>query len=189
MIAGHTLLLVDDELGILSALRRTLRGEAYRVLTCSDPHEALTILEKENIDLLVSDIDMPGMNGLELIARVKRQYPDVVRILLTGRGTMDSAIQAINEGEVYRFLTKPWDDKELRETIYQALQRLEELRKAAAADRIALRRERLLAELEREHPGIRTVKARDGMYLIDAERVETMAARLEVVDLRALLSG
>jgi response regulator RpfG family c-di-GMP phosphodiesterase len=128
-VSQYTLLLVDDEPAIVAALRRTLRGRGYRILGATDPLEALKILDSEQVDLVISDIDMPQMTGLELVAQIRRVRPEVVRILLTGRGTLDSALRAINDGEVHRFLTKPWSDEELRSTIEHALARLEELRR------------------------------------------------------------
>lgn len=185
---SHTLLIVDDEPSILAALRRTLRGESYRILTTSDPSEALGIIEREHVDLMISDIDMPKMSGLELVAHVRHSFPEVVRILLTGRGSLETAMRAINDGEVYRFLTKPWNDAELRETIHQAVQRLEELRRAATAEKNAIRRRQLMAELEREHPGISAVARGDnGVYVLDERRVETLASQLDAPDLRKLL--
>jgi DNA-binding NtrC family response regulator len=179
MTADYGLLLVDDEPAILAALRRTLRGRGYRIFTAEDPHEALRLLERERVDLVVSDVDLPGMTGTELVARVRVAHPHVVRILLTGRGTMEAALKAINDGEVHRFLTKPWHEDELRDTIAQALERLEELRRAQSADRAAARRRLLLADLEREHPGIATV-ARDsyGVYVLDDRRVDALRAQV-----------
>jgi CheY-like chemotaxis protein len=170
----HTLLLVDDEPEILDGLRRTLRSEGYRLLTTTSPIEALEILAKGGVDLLLSDIDMPDMSGIELVARVRRDHPDVVRLLLTGDASLDSALVAINEGEVHRYLTKPWSKETLTATLRQALDRLEELRRAAAADARATARERLLAELEREHPGIRDAAFDGDTYVLDGARVDAL---------------
>jgi DNA-binding NtrC family response regulator len=185
--AAYTILLVDDEQSIVAALRRTLRGRGYRIVSSTDPHRALEMLATEPIDLVISDIDMPEMSGVELVARVRKTYPEVVRILLTGRGTLEGALRAINDGEVHRFLTKPWSDDELRATVAQALERLEELRRAQQADSATTRRRALLAELEREHPGIGEVlRDADGVYVINERKVE--AIRLVVgADLAKLL--
>jgi DNA-binding NtrC family response regulator len=165
----HTLLVVDDEAEILASLLRTLRKESYLVLTTTSPQEALGLLENHRIDLLISDIDMPVMNGLELVARVRHAHPHVVRMLLTGAASLESAMRAINDGEVHRYLTKPWQSDELKATIRAALERLDELRRVASAERIVSARERLLAELEREHPGIREVRLDEGVYVLDSE--------------------
>jgi two-component system, probable response regulator PhcQ len=175
----HTVLVVDDEPSIVAALRRTLRGRGYRIFGVTSPAEALEVLAAEPVDLVISDIDMPEMSGLDLVARVRREQPAVVRVLLTGRGTLDAALRAINDGEVHRFLTKPWDDDELREIVAQALVRLEELRRAQAADQTALRRRAFISDLETEQPGIAKVERDgDGVYVLDERRIEALRARV-----------
>jgi DNA-binding NtrC family response regulator len=175
----HTVLLVDDEPAIVAALRRTLRGRGYRILGATSPLAALELMAGEKIDLIISDIDMPGMSGLDLVSRVRREHPDVVRMLLTGRGTLDAALRAINDGEVHRFLTKPWDDDELRDIVAQAIARLEELRRSQAAERGAARRRAMIADLEREQPGIAKVERDgDGIYVVDEKRMEQLRRRL-----------
>jgi DNA-binding NtrC family response regulator len=174
----YTVLLVDDEAPIVAALRRTLRGRGYKIVGVTSPAEALEVLAREPIDLVISDIDMPGMSGLDLVARVRREYPSSVRILLTGRGTLDAALRAINVGEVHRFLTKPWEDDELREIVAGALARLEELRRAQAADQGAVRKRAMIAELEREHPGIAQVERdAEGAYVVDEHRIAVVRGR------------
>ena len=178
-LTQHTVLLVDDEAPIVAALRRTLRGRGYRIFGVTSPAEALEVLAKETVDLVISDIDMPGMSGLDLVARVRRDFPGSVRILLTGRGTLDAALRAINDGEVHRFLTKPWEDDELREIVASALARLEELRRAQAADQGAARKRAMVAELEREHPGIAQVdRDGEGAYVIDERRIAVVRSRV-----------
>jgi two-component system probable response regulator PhcQ len=171
----HTVLLVDDEAEIIESLRRTLRAESYRVIGTTSPFEALELCERENVDLIVADIDMPGLNGLELVARIRRTHPNVVRILLTGDASLESALHAINEGEVHRYLTKPWKTRELRDTLKNALERLEEIRRGAAADRVTRAREAMLSELESAHPGIRAVSYDDGVYVLDPARMGQLA--------------
>ena len=101
-------------------------------------------------------------------------------MLLTGGASLDSALRAINEGEVYRYLTKPWDKAVLRETIRQALDRLDELRRAAGATRAVLLREHMLRELENMHPGIRTVTLDGTDYPLDLDRLDGLAATREI---------
>jgi two-component system, probable response regulator PhcQ len=174
----HTVLLVDDEAEIVESLRRTLRAQSYRVIGTTSPFDALDLCERENVDLVVADIDMPGMNGLELVARIRRTHPHVVRILLTGDASLESALHAINEGEVHRYLTKPWNKDELRETLRLALDRLEEIRRGAAADRVARAREAMLSELESAHPGIRAVDYQNGVYTLDSGRMAELGGRI-----------
>lgn len=178
MSAVYTVLLVDDEPRVLDALRRTLRDPMFRLLTAQDGREALDVMAAGGVDILVSDIDMPGMTGIELVKEVRRRHPEVVRLLLTGDASLDSALDAINHGEVFRYLVKPWKAAELRQTLADAIARLGELRAAAAASVRVSARERMLAELEGEHPGIRVVSLEGGVYWLDAARIDVAAARL-----------
>ncbi len=115
-----TILLVDDEENILKALYRLLRREGYNLITTTSPREALKIVQKEPVAVVVSDQRMPEMTGTELLAEIKAIKPDIVRIILTGYADMTSALEAINQGEVFRFVSKPWNDGELRSTLRQA---------------------------------------------------------------------
>lgn len=116
------ILLVDDEPNVLSALRRLLRPQGYALLTAPGGEEALSLLAEHSIDLIVSDMRMPQMNGAELLAQVRQQQPDAIRLLLTGYAEVASAISAINEGGIYRYITKPWDEASFLNTIQQALE-------------------------------------------------------------------
>lgn len=116
-----TLLLVDDEENILNSLRRVLRNQPYRLLTANGGDEALEIFEQQTIDLVISDARMPGMDGATLLARIQQRRPECLRILLTGYADISTTVKAINEGQIYRYISKPWDDDELRLIIGQAL--------------------------------------------------------------------
>jgi response regulator RpfG family c-di-GMP phosphodiesterase len=118
-----TLLFVDDESSILSSLKRLFRPHGYKVLTAGGGAEGLAVLEKENIDLVVSDMRMPEMDGAHFLEQVRNRWPQVVRILLTGYADVSSTIAAINRGEIYRYVAKPWDDNEIVLTIRDALER------------------------------------------------------------------
>lgn len=185
----HTLLVVDDDALVVTAVTRILTREGYLVLSAHDASEALRVLGAQPVDLLISDIDMPGMSGVELVARVRQLFPDVVRILLSGRGSLDAALSAINEGEVYRFLTKPIARTVLLDTVREGIERLQELRRNNAAQRAASQRTHLVMDLEREHPGITAVSFLDGAYLLDMERMEKLAAELRMPGLRAIIRG
>lgn len=177
-MTSPTILLVDDEPRVLDALRRTLREPGYRLLTAGDGREALSMIAAGGVDVLLSDIDMPGMNGIELVKEVRRRHPEVVRLLLTGDASLDSALEAINDGEVYRYLVKPWKAAELRQTVADAVSRLAELRAAALAGVRVTAREQMLSELESEHPGIRQVSLDDGLYWLDPVQLDAAVARV-----------
>ena len=117
---GQTLLLVDDEPNILTSLSRLFRREAFQTLTANSPAEAFELLAKHTVQVILSDQRMPNMSGTEFFARVRQLYPDTVRILLTGYTELESVTGAINRGAVYKFLTKPWDDDQLRDQIREA---------------------------------------------------------------------
>jgi len=116
------ILLVDDEKFVLNSLKRSLRNESYELATAQSPDEALDYLEKNpDTAVIIADHRMPRRTGMDLLLDVRKRFPSVVRILLTGHADMDVAIQGINEGKLYRFLTKPWDDTELKNHLHNAL--------------------------------------------------------------------
>jgi putative nucleotidyltransferase with HDIG domain len=119
-VTEHTVLFVDDEPNILKAIQRLLRHEPMRVLTATDPREALELLRKTPAQVIVSDQRMPAMTGVEFLSAVRDNHADVIRMMLTGYTEMTIAVEAINKGEIYRLITKPWNDDELRATLRQA---------------------------------------------------------------------
>jgi two-component system probable response regulator PhcQ len=179
-------LAVDDEQEIIESLRRTLRGEAYRFIGTTSPHEARDIVDRGEADLLIADIDMPGMNGLELTAHVRQTRPQVVRILLTGDASLESAIDAINRGEVHRYYVKPWRNEALRQSIREALDRRIELQRQADAELVLRARERLLSALEREYPGISVVDDAQEIHELDVPRLRLLLADLSLPGLEVL---
>ncbi|MBL0224527.1 MAG: Flp pilus assembly complex ATPase component TadA [Geobacteraceae bacterium] len=117
-----TILLVDDEENVLRSLSRIFLDENYTVLTASSGLKALEVLEREPVHLIVSDHRMPGMTGSELLKTVREKHPETIRIMLTGHADVNSIMGAVKEGAVYKFITKPWNDEDLRLTVSLALQ-------------------------------------------------------------------
>ncbi len=116
------ILLVDDEKFVINSLKRSLRNESYELIGVQSPDEALDYLEKNpDTAVIIADHRMPRKTGIDLLLEVRKKFPTVVRILLTGHADMDVAIQGINEGKLYRFLTKPWEELELKNHIRNAL--------------------------------------------------------------------
>ncbi|GGC68153.1 EAL domain-containing protein [Marinobacter halophilus] len=115
-----TLLLLDDEANILKALTRTLRRDGYHILSTTSISEAFSLLAKNEVQVIISDQRMPEMSGTEFLSQVKAIHPDTVRIVLSGYTDLKSVTDAINQGAIYKFLTKPWDDNQIREHIQQA---------------------------------------------------------------------
>ena len=118
----RTLLLVDDEPNIVASLKRLFRQDGHVILTANSGPEGLELLSKHKVDVIISDQRMPGMTGVEFLRAAKVNYPDTIRIVLSGYTELQSVTAAINEGAVYRFLTKPWEDAQLREHIHKAFE-------------------------------------------------------------------
>ncbi len=118
-----TMLCVDDEPNILSALKRLFRSTGYQVLTAESGAAALDTLEREAVDLVLSDMRMPHMDGAQLLEQVKARWPGVTRVLLTGYSDVSSTIAAINLGQVQRYITKPWNDDEIVLIVREAFER------------------------------------------------------------------
>jgi response regulator RpfG family c-di-GMP phosphodiesterase len=119
------ILCVDDEQNILSSLRRLLRGEGYQIFVAEGGQAGLDLLAVESIDLVISDMRMPEMDGACFLEHVRSKWPDTIRILLTGYADVHSILDAINRGEIYRYITKPWHDADFLLTIRHALERKE----------------------------------------------------------------
>lgn len=123
----HAILLVDDEASITKALYRTFRKEGYKIFTASSGSEGLALLKKVErpISLIISDQRMPEMTGAQFLEKAKKIFPDVIRFLLTGYSDMDAIVDAVNQGEIHRYLTKPWNDKDLLLQVRQSLEQFE----------------------------------------------------------------
>jgi two-component system probable response regulator PhcQ len=176
------ILVVDDEPTVRTLLMEVLALEPYDVRCATTADEALELLQRRRADVVISDEKMPGMSGSEFLAIVRERFPLTVRIILTGHATLDSAITAINKGEIFRFLTKPCDVRQLQDAIRDGLEHQQELRNAspdgapqatpppspAATDE---RQDDLSLEaLERKHPGITRIKRDiDGVVIIEPE--------------------
>lgn len=115
-----TLLLVDDEVNVLSSLKRLFRPDGYCILTAQSGAEGLALLAQQPVDVILSDQRMPGMSGVDFLRQAKQLRPDTVRMTLSGYAELQSIIDAVNEGAVVKFLTKPWEDERLRHHIAEA---------------------------------------------------------------------
>ena len=122
---SHRVLLVDDEKRVIGALRRLLRRESYELLSANSGPEAIRLLENNPVHLIISDHRMPGMSGIELLHEVSVRWPDTVRIILSGYSDVNTIIAAVNEGEIYKFLVKPWNDEEIKLHVQRALEQFD----------------------------------------------------------------
>ena len=152
------LLLVDDEPNLTSALVRSLDRQQFQIFTADSAQQGLMILAGTDIDVVVSDERMPGMTGSQFLSEVRKQWPNTIRMILSGQADLEAAVRAINEGEVYRFLLKPCHPKDLQMTILQGLQH----KKLVAQSRRLLmehqKTQNLLEELEKANPGITKIE-------------------------------
>ncbi|MDH4284273.1 MAG: ATPase, T2SS/T4P/T4SS family, partial [Gallionellaceae bacterium] len=127
--SSYRILLVDDEPNVLNALKRVFRQENYAITAVNNGQEALDLLRREPFHLMISDYMMPGMNGAELLKQAKAAKPEMIRIMLTGHADTGAVMGAINEGAVYKFILKPWNDDDLRITIALALEQFDLIQK------------------------------------------------------------
>jgi two-component system, probable response regulator PhcQ len=162
----HAILMVDDEPNVLKSFQRALRKEPYTLMTAQSGEEGLKLLEAREVSLVISDYNMPWMNGLDFLKTVKTLYPHILAIMLTGQAEINIAVQAINEAGVYKFIQKPWEDADLKITIVRALESID---LATERDRLIQKvksRDAILKELENKHPGITKVKRDEDGYMI-----------------------
>ena len=170
-------LIADDEVAIVRALRRTLATLPVELFTASDGGEALAVLRERRIDLLVADIDMPVMDGLELVRAARRESPTTWRVLMTGAATMDRTLAAINDGEVVRFFTKPLDPPSFHKEMAALVARVERQRREGVDEIQRARREALYGWLAERFPGAEVVE-RDarGVVRVDLGSVRVALA-------------
>ncbi|HEY2586343.1 MAG TPA: hybrid sensor histidine kinase/response regulator [Tepidisphaeraceae bacterium] len=148
MTRRHTLLVLDDEPDVVKSVQDLLRMD-YRVLGTSNAPEALDILRREEVHLIMTDQRMPGMTGVEFLSRVRGEYPEAVRLLFTGYADIHAVIDAINQGNVYRYITKPWDPDELQTVIREAAERYD----------LIVERRRLIAMLQEQNRSLEKANA------------------------------
>ena len=176
---------VDDDAAVAKALARWMKRERLHPLATTEPQQALAWILENDVAVLVSDYHMPVMNGVELAAQVRRLRPGTVRILLTGNPTVDTAMAGINEGGVFRFVTKPVDESSLISTVREAIEQHEVLVRTAAQREQAQQRARTIADLEAMYPTLTTTsRSVDGAYIVRRQP----ASVLEGAGLDALLA-
>lgn len=141
------ILCVDDEPSILSALRRLFRSHGYAILTAESGQEALGLLAREPVDLVISDMRMPQMDGAQFLEQVFQHWPGTKRILLTGYADAASTIAAVNQGKIWSYISKPWNDGELLMTVQQALTHSQLAREHAALTELTQRQNEELRHL------------------------------------------
>ena len=178
-MAKYTILLVDDERNVLNALNRLLRGEDRQILTAETATQGWEKLkEVGGADLIISDNRLPDISGIEFLTKVRQSYPDTIRIMITGYPGLDSAIEAINKGQVYRYIPKPWENKELELIVKQALEYYDVLRDNRILLRIARQQAEWLTTVKKQNPQVSdTELAKGDLHVIDEEKVSESLAQ------------
>ncbi len=172
----HTLLCVDDEESILHSLKRLLRKESYRILTASSGKEGLKFLKENDVQIVISDQRMPEMSGTEFLAVLKTQYPDILRIILTGYTCVDSITESINQGHIYKFLLKPWNDQNLKLEIKQAFKQYDLIQANKKLDKTVIQQNNELKEIN------------ENLEKLVQERTKTLEIQNQALELsRAIL--
>ncbi len=184
---GPRILIVDDEPEILKVLKRALRTEGFDVTETTEPTRALELLASEPWDILISDIDMPLINGYEVVKQARELCPEAIRILITGAGTMEGAIRAINEGEVHRYVPKPFTMAHIRRLVTEALGRKVELGRVVKAEQQVVLKKQVRQRFVSQYPGIDDFDRDDeGIYIVDPVGTARKAAILGLSPLLSL---
>lgn len=157
MLERQIVLVVDDDEAILRSLVRCLRHESRRVLTANSAQEAIDRLKVENIDVVITDDQMPGTTGRQLLQTVRNTHPDAMRILMTGHASLEAAIEVFNQEEAHRYLPKPIDVKTLLEVVDGSAAKIKDTKRVSPVPKENDRQSRIAAALEHEYPGLTVV--------------------------------
>lgn len=175
-----TILLVDDEPNVISALMRSLFDEPYQIISELSGEMALETLQMTSVKVVVSDEKMARMPGSEFLRLVKERHPHIVRIMLTGHATLEAAMHAVNEGEIYRFFSKPWNDNDLRFALRSAVEKFDLEEENRRLLKMVQQQSLELRVLEHRYPGIsRVERDRSGNLLLPEISDEELAKFLE----------
>ncbi len=184
-MSDHTVLFVDDELNILKAVQRLLRHEPMKVVCASRAQEALELLERTPAQVVVTDQRMPEMSGVDLLSEVRERHSDVVRMMLTGYTEMNVAVEAINRGEIFRLITKPWNDEELKATLRQAFDHYDLKQEIKRLNQVTREQNFKLQDMNRnleQKVRERTKQVAEKHHELRTAYVQTIRALAEAVD-------
>ena len=157
----YTILIVDDEEYIINSLKRLFRRDGYRILTALNGEEGYKILCENDVQLIISDQRMSGMNGTEFLEKVKNNFPDVIRTILSGYTDIDSITESINKGHIFKFFLKPWNDNNLRLEVKYCIEQYELIKKNKELSEIIIKKNKDLEimneELKRINDNLETI--------------------------------
>jgi len=186
---ARTVLLVDDDANLLGALQRALRREPYAIRVAESAAAAFETLRHHAVDVVISDEGMPGMSGTEFLTRVHAEHPDTIRIMLTGQASLELAVQAINEGHVYRFFAKPCNPAELAVAIRQGLLQRALLLESRRLLQTVRRQSAAMDDLERELRGGAHAGGADAGSELPSEVPTDLVALLNEVEAELATAG
>jgi DNA-binding NtrC family response regulator len=187
---GLTVLFVNDQSRITDGFKRAFRNEPFSAKTANSVEEAMAILEEEDIDVIVSDENMEAMPGLEFLMIVRLKSPDIIRIMLTGSGNLKAAERAVNNGEIFRFLSKPCNKVDLVATIRQALIQKNLIVENRELIRISRQQLDIIRRIERETEGIHELdKSQTGSIILSnpgslSDLVKDLSNKLSLAEKR-----
>lgn len=187
-----TVLLVDDEESILNSLRRLLRGQPYDVLLATSGAQALEILAQQPVNLVMSDARMPGMDGASLLAHVRERYPATARIMLTGYADPAAIIKAINDGQIHRYISKPWHDEELLLILRQSLEHQhseQERQRLERLNQVQNEQLKLLNSTLEKHVAARTAELQQTADMLDLAYEELKHSYVTGTEVFSLLAN
>jgi len=177
---SHNILVIDDEVNVCKAISRSLKQQRYTIVTASNGQDGLQLLKQQHFSVIISDQCMPGMQGTELLKLARQLSPNTVRILLTAHADVNALQQAINQGEIYRFLIKPWDSATLTENIDDAI----------AYHELITERERISREIQNKILKLSRVNKKLAQQISDQNQQLAFATQYDLLTLlpnRALL--
>ena len=168
----HKILLLDDEQNIINSVTRIIRGDDREIVSANDADSAWDLLKKINgVDLIISDNKLPTISGVDFLTKVRQLYPDAIRILITGYPDLDSTIKAINAGQIYRFITKPWENEELKMIVKQALDYCDILKDNRVLIALARKQSEALNTMQKRYNISQSEFDKSGVYIIDEQKV------------------
>lgn len=190
-----TILLVDDEERVLRTLKLTFRREPYEVIATTNPMEALKMLEKQPVDVIISDQRMPEITGVDFLRQAREIQPHAVRLLLTGYSDLEAIIRSVNEAEIYRYVQKPWDNDDLLQKVHKAMQQAQKQPKSesreplASLDPASVVANVLLLDPDSEHrASIQIALSEKGYQVFTAESLAYAVDRLQSLPIPVVVS-
>lgn len=188
----YTVLIVDDEINILKTVKRLFRCADYHLLFAENAAKAISLLEKNNVDLVLSDMQMPAMSGAKLMQHIAQHHPDIYRIIFTGFSDFESTIDAINHGRVHRFIQKPWNNEELKQAVDEGIKQISLKRENQRLTNLVSKQNSMLTELTQnleEKVSLRTKQVQLALKRIELNNSSTHKMLFNFISINPTLDG